>query len=494
MSKYCFSLILIVAWGTLPAQPAAEAPFDAGRKFAAAALRQDLTVLRDSLRAVHPALYRYTPKRAWDSLFAAACRQINKPLSGTEFYAIAAPLIGRAGDIHTAVELPDPYHDYLATRSDLLPFDVRITGDSVFIASNNSTDTSIPVGSRLLNINGVPIAAVLAKLKSYFSSDGTNGTLKVRRVEQRFAFQYQFTYGYSKQFAVTYAPPGERPRTKTVAALPFAVIKENRAKNRQAYPKLKPLFPQPPYLALALHPEKQRAVLTIRWFQNDVLESNGQRFKPFVDSALGAIHQAGVRNLVIDVRNNGGGESGNASYLYAYLAGKPFRLVHCIEASPATYRADAAAGVQYAFHPATGTYRTADSTASPRQFFGLATQPSRPNPYAGAVYVLVDGLTTSAAAQFASLVKRNNRGTLIGEEAPGALAGGSGREYARFALPHSGLLTVISRYRSYLTDPNLPGEDGCVAPDHQPAASMNDLFNGVDKDLELALKLMDKSD
>ena len=492
MSKHCFFLILTLAAGALPAQNAADAPFDAGRKFSAAALKQDLAVLRDSLEAVHPALYRSTPKPVFDSIFEAAYRQINKPLSGPEFYGIAAPLIGRIGDIHTGVELPDAYHHSLATRSDLFPFDVRIIGDEVFVASNNSTDSSIRVGSRMLKINGVPIAAVLAKMKSYFSSDGTNGTLKARRVEQRFAFHYQFAYGYCKQFTVTYAAAGEKPQTKTVAALPFAVIKANRARNGRVFPKLKPLFPQPPYLALTLDPEKQLAILTVRWFQNDVLESNGQAFKPFIDSAFNAINRAEVRNLVIDVRNNGGGESGNASYLYAYLVKEPFRLVHSIEATRKTYQADAAGGVQYAFNPATGGYRTADSTATPRQFFGLNMQPPRPNPYAGAVYVLVDGLTTSAAAQFASLVKRNKRGTLIGEEAPGALGGGSGREYARFPLPHSGLLTVISRYRSYLADPNQQSEDVCVAPDYQPTVFITDLLDGTDKDLELALKLMNK--
>jgi hypothetical protein len=88
------------------------------------------------------------------------------------------------------------------------------------------------------------------------------------------------------------------------------------------------------------------------------------------------------------------------------------------------------------------------------------------------------------------LVKRNKRGILIGEAAPDSLYGGSGRGYSYFYLPHSGLLTMISQYRLYMTGSGLKVKDMGITPDHKPQRSIQDTLSGKDKDLEYAEKLI----
>jgi C-terminal processing protease CtpA/Prc len=490
MLKHCLLIIFTVIYGTHYAQKAPDFSFDVNKKFSIAQLKQDIMVLKDSLEMLHPALYRYTPKQSFDSLFQAAYMRINKPMALSEFYGIVTPLIGSVGDIHSSIEMPDEYHSFLATKSILFPFDVRIIDKDVFIASNNSTDSSIQVGSRIIKINNKPIAAVLEKMKRYFSSEGINESFKLRTVEQRFAFLYHTVYGYCKQFKLEYVERGKKSKLKTITALPFSTIKVNRDKNKQMFPHLKALFPQPPYLTLTLDKGKQTGILTIKWFQNDVLQESGEQFKPFVDSAFTQIKRANIRNLIIDIRNNGGGESGNASYLYSYVTDKPFRFIYCIETSLKTYKDDSKLGVRYVFNKTSGKYRTSDSTAKFPQLFGLSKQQPQINNFIGSLYVLIDGMTTSAATQFAALVKLNNRGKLVGEEAPGALSGGSGRGYSAFFLPNSGLLTIFSHYRLYMTDPNIKSMDKTVSPDYKTTVSISDLLNGNDKALQYLLNLV----
>lgn len=480
---------------SLNAQNGADSIFDINKQFSVLQLKQDLDILKDSLQLLHPALYRYSSEPSFDSIFQTAYKRVNKPMLLSGFYGIVAPLVGKIGDIHTTVELPDEYHNYLATKGDLFPFDVRIINKEAFIISNNSLDSTIPAGSKILKINGQPIARVLQKMESYFSSEGFNETFKTKRVEQRFAFHYQFVYGYSKQFKLQYAEESKQPQTKIVLAHPFAAIRVNRAKNGLQYPHLKSLFPQPPYLTLSLNREKQTAILTIKWFQNDVLESSGEQFKPFIDSAFLEITKSDIRNLVIDIRNNGGGESENASYLYSYLSDKPFKFLHYLETNKKTYEIDKERGVKYSFVKDTKKYRTIDSSMAVRssQFFGLNIQQPHSNNFSGNVFVLIDGLTTSAAPQFASLIKQNKRGLLIGEEAPGALYGGSGRGYAYFYLPNTGLLTMISLYRVGMANPGSKEKDVCIVPDYKTTTTIGDLLNGVDKDMEFSLKLINSN-
>lgn len=473
----------------LPAQSIAASSMDINKIFNVQQLKSDLARLKDSLQIVHPALYRYTSKKTFDSLFQAADKQVNMPMKLHEFYGIIAPLMARVGDIHTSIELPDEYHSYVAANSQLFPFDVRIINKEVFVVSNNSTDSSIRVGCRIIRINDEPIARVLGKMGSYFSSEGTNETFKLKRVEQRFAFHYHFVYGDQQQFKITYAGQwASKLQTKTIAAQPFAVIRVNRTRNQLSFPRLKPLFAQPPYLTLAVKPEEQTAILTIKWFQNDVLASAGEAFKPFIDSAFASIRKANIRRLVIDIRNNGGGESENASYVYAHLTDRPFRFLYAMETNQKTYEVDTQKGISYTFNKATGKYRTVSGAAGKPSFFGLNSQQPQPNAFMGDLYVLVDGLTVSAAPQLAALVKLHKRGRIVGEEAPGALHGGSGRGYAYFYLPHTGLLAMIAQYRLYLTDPAQRHTDKCIEPDHKTSVSSSDILNGRDKDMEWVLQ------
>ncbi|HMJ46434.1 MAG TPA: S41 family peptidase [Ferruginibacter sp.] len=490
MAKMFINIVFFLTPAIGYSQVDTSSSFDFNKRYSAYELKIDLAILKDSLKIIHPALYRYTNKSSFDLAFKKANKLIDRPLTQTQFYAIVAPFISKVGDIHTTIELPNELYSHLATQGKLFPFDIRIIDKKVFIASNNSNDSSIRVGSMILKINNQPIGDVLDKMANCFSDEGTNETLKIKRTEQRFAFHYHLIYGYSKAFKLEYSLNNKPPQIKTVGSQPFSAIKKKRIENQLKYPNLKPLFPQSPYLTLSTDTKKNIALITIKWFQNDVLQEANEQFKPFIDSAFNEIKVNKIDNLIIDIRNNGGGESENASYLYSYLTNKPFRFLYAMETNLKTYNEDAGRGVKYTFVKSTGRYETLDSTSIHQQFFGLNYQSPMPNSFSGKLYVLIDGLTTSAAPQFASLVKQNNRGILIGENAPGSLLGGSGRGYSHFYLPNSGLLTMISKYRLYLASLTQKKKDECIIPDYKPVKSFSNALYGIDKDIEFTIDLI----
>lgn len=494
MTKVLLHSFLVLIAATGYSQVNTTSSFDFNKKFSVPELKKDLAILKDSLEINHPALYRYITRSKFNLAFRKAEKLIDRPLTQTQFYVIVSSIVTRVGDIHTTIEPSDELFGYLATRSKLFPFDVRVLDKKVFIASNNSGDTSICLGSQILKINNQPIGNILDKMEACFSDEGTNETLKLKRVEQRFAFHYNVVFGYSETFTIEYALNNKISQIRTVDSQPFSVIKQKRIENQLKYPDLKSLFPQAPFLTLSTDTKKNIAILTIKWFQNDVLQEVNERFKPFIDSAFNEIKSKKIDNLIIDIRNNGGGESENASYLYSYLTNKPFRFLYAMETNQKNYAGDVRKGVKYAIVKGTDKYQTDDSTTTYQQFFGMNYQQPRKNNFSGNLYVLIDGLTISAAPQFASLVKQNNRGILVGEKAPGSLFGGSGRGYSYFYLPNSGLLAMISQYRLYLSMPNSKRKDVCIIPDFNPQKSFNDILYGIDKDLEYAIKLITESE
>ncbi|RYY53746.1 MAG: hypothetical protein EOO09_16960 [Chitinophagaceae bacterium] len=251
---------------------------------------------------------------------------------------------------------------------------------------------------------------------------------------------------------------------RTLPATDFLTIQKRRKENSDRYPAILPAYPQQPFFSLLFLPDR-KATLTLRTFEDqDGIQAGN--FREFVDSAFDEIVNTGVRDLIIDIRMNNGGPSANAAYLYSWLTEQSFPFVHSLELTPAGLARLQTNRLQFVKNRITGNFTTMDTaTTTVPALFGLGPQTPQKTPYLGKLIVLVDGLTASGGPQFASLVVRNKRGLVRGEETSGALAGGSGRMYTAFALPNTQLEVVISMVRIHFTPPSSSKPDENVKPD-----------------------------
>ena len=114
----------------------------------------------------------------------------------------------------------------------------------------------------------------------------------------------------------------------------------------------------------------------------------------------------------------------------------------------------------------------------------------RQNMFRGKTYVLVNHGSSSAATYFASAVKCNELGILVGEEAPQPLI--SNGDLIRFRLPNTKLMCYSSMSTYYF--PCAENRDDSVIPDFEVKYSVEDLLNGQDRCLEYTLDLIDKEE
>ncbi len=63
MLKHLLLIVLIVSYSALNGQNATDTSLDINKRFSIKQLKDDLTVLKDSLEILHPALYRYTSSK-----------------------------------------------------------------------------------------------------------------------------------------------------------------------------------------------------------------------------------------------------------------------------------------------------------------------------------------------------------------------------------------------------------------------------------------------
>ena len=109
--------------------------------------------------------------------------------------------------------------------------------------------------------------------------------------------------------------------------------------------------------------------------------------------------------------------------------------------------------------------------------------------FKGKVYVLVGGLTFSAAATFALNAKNDPDITLVGEECGGGYYFHNGEFPVYYRLPQSEIVMVLfmEKITHVVTDTSFPPGSG-VPPDHWIEETISDLVNGSDVQLDYILR------
>jgi C-terminal processing protease CtpA/Prc len=199
---------------------------------------------------------------------------------------------------------------------------------------------------------------------------------------------------------------------------------------------------------------RDTALLTIRSF---VYYENPEKFNDFIDEVFAKINRLKIKNLVIDLRNNGGGNPFCTSHLFSYL-------IHV----PIPYFAD--------------KYRR----------YGRLACPILPavKAFQGQLVILINGGCFSSTSHLCALLKYHKIGTFVGTEAGATYTcNGATRE---IKLSNTKAIVVISRRPYAVAVDGFPKDQG-ILPDHRVMPLIDDLIQGRDVQKEYALRLIDRS-
>jgi C-terminal processing protease CtpA/Prc len=183
-----------------------------------------------------------------------------------------------------------------------------------------------------------------------------------------------------------------------------------------------------------------------------------EKFYGFVDGSFAEIKNKGIRNLIIDLRRNNGGDPFCSVRLFAHIAHEP---------------------VPY-FSKPYGRYAL---LAKP--------VPLRENRFKGKLYVLIDGGGASTTGHLLGLLKYHKIGTLVGEE--------TGATYVchdahnSFQLKNTRFQVSVATGTFASAVQNLPKDRG-ILPDIPVSSTPQDMAAGKDTILEYALSLIQNRD
>lgn len=411
------------------------------KTYSKAALQEDFNKLLDIIQTDHPKLY--TDHAHLSELMISQNALIEDGMTELEFLRILAPIISALNCGHTSISLSEDYEKQLATEGKYFPLPLRFIQNHAYIVQNGMAKT-IPLGSELLSINGISTQDIISTLFDYLTADGENETHKVMLLNGWFEYLYQNYLDDVGSFDIIYQEPGvSEPKA---LHLEGATNLELNSVNTETY--IERLVP------FASEFYKEYAVLSMYSFypegQYALSDYNGFINEFFLQCAANK-----TTNLILDLRDNGGGDPRVTNHLFSYLE----------KTEQPYFRAD-----------------------SPDYYSGLKnTIPFAENHYSGDLYILMNGGSFSSTGHLLALLKAQGVGIFVGEESGGSFAC---TDASRNYVLKNTKIQFRSSTRIWAVDVQglTPGRG--IMPDFEVIPTIQDYLNNIDVVKQTAIDMI----
>lgn len=416
----------------------------------AAKLKNDFRLLQETLQKIHPGLYRYKSKAEVERIFSSNSVLLDHPMDQFDFGKIVMTVVSAIEDGHTSTDMPRLLVSYYQDHDKLFPVPLYLRENHAYVICDGVN--GLPPASEVLAINGHPFSAIRQAMYALLPGDGRITTKKRHVInEGAFPILYRLIYGASDAFLVQYKTSQGKMARATISALP--------AKDFPCEPRLETASRRDLEFSLL---QNGIALLKIRSFEMNRVGGK-DNFHAFLDSNFSKIRSMKITRLIVDVRDNGGGEDDLGAWLYSYLTDKPFHYYQSLQ--------------------------RVDGIAINKDHPNLQLQQPSPLNFKGNCYFLINGRSFSTTSEFCSIAKSNNRGPFIGEETGGTYYGNTSGEQLKLSLPNSGITVIIPEIKYTLAVHQVRFKDRGVIPDHTLIPAIQDVLAGKDVQLNFAIKL-----
>ncbi|HEY0954235.1 MAG TPA: S41 family peptidase [Roseateles sp.] len=430
----------------------------------AAQAREDFELAVAAVEAGLPRITWFQSAHDWESAKRQARQALPGVKDGAQLFRVLRPLLSRIGEGHLSLQRSASMRAADRQAQGLLPLDLRWTEAGVWVTTSWTESAGIRPGLRLLAIDGEPVARLLRESMSALGHDGSIPTGVMRDLD---GAGYARVRQWMRGGATSY-----RLRLQDGAGQVSEVVVQGMAASAAPAGALPARSP----LATLDWLDEHTARLTVPSFSNRRYREAGSDYQALIDSLFATLRARGARQLILDLRDNGGGSEGNENLLFSHLVQQPMRKYAAVEARGAEVSVRDAQGRRYAAE----VYDAAELKQQQRLPTGALArrnQPPlglmshwqpRPEVFDGRLIVLAGGNTFSGAAELSSMLHHARRGLFVGEEVAGAHAGNTSGYRWELTLPHSRMQLQVPLLRFRLAWDELPLGRG--VPPHCPVA------------------------
>ena len=445
-------------------------------------MRADIDALVAVLEEAHPVLHYHNPREAWLRRIAQTRQALTDSLSPFAFYRRVAPLVAGVHEEHTYVAPTPALEKAHQQQRRVLPFEVFVIENRAYIDSSHVREAVLPRGTELLSVNGAGVGAIITDIreKANFATGTETGFVpSILNGGFNFAMGYSYFIDDSTHFRITYRVPGSGD---TAIARVAGML--------NPYPKKTfPDWAAPEAPFLLRHFPGRTAYLKVSRFGG--YPSRGIRERHvfrFFRKSFAEIHEKGAGHLVVDLRDNGGGNPRMASEFLRYLVPTPFVPIAYTQLKTQQISSVHKVRNPQDFRIAKSLLKCDQGRLVVRHLGVYKKHTPRKRSFRGKVYFLMNAKCASATSILLVLADYYRLGTFIGENPSGNGKYVCGHQLARFSLPHAELWVQVPVWQSHI---NTPGQSmRGVRPDHYVPDNWQDVINRQDTQLNFVLDLI----
>ncbi len=403
------------------------------KKYGTTAYKDDLDQMGRTLLKVHPNALKFISEKEFWALIAQKKALITDATTFGEFVWHCSEIVASVHCSHTEMGRFNVENEMLPLHL-RFPLLTRLVDKRLYVVDPLSNANKIQVKDEILSINGATVDQLIADIYPHITAQGYIQTTKRHVFNMWATVMVPYALGFPETYAVVLKGQ-EKPIT----------LKKAEGEVR---PRMNPIYTCTENLCLEILDDQKTAVMSITSF-NYYPFGNLNEFKEFVDTSMAKINAKGIKNLIIDVRWNGGGSQMASIHLLRYLSPKPFVYYGNVQFEGKTSKIEG------------------EESYNPFE-----------NRFKGNLFFMMDGLGNSTTGHFMSLAKVLHLGTIVGEELGSNQFCSAGQKVCR--LKNTKLVYNIANNTHETTATALPDETG-ILPDHYVGQSIDDYLNGVDR-------------
>lgn len=431
------------------------------RKIPVTQLREDVDAFVNGIKFRHPNYGQYADSAAIDAKINELKQKITEPMTRVEFFRVVGQLSHLFNDGHSF--LIWPYQEFSALQESgnkPFPFAIRISAEKVYLKhSYQSGEQVLPRGTKIESVNDIPISKIFETAQMYVG--GETKTLRKFVVASRFAQTLWSVYGFASEFDLVVKTNGKEKKLRILNTQNWQLIGERDSNQQSDF-----------YFKVIKTKARSHKVgyLYVGSFDIDM-----DWFTDFIDTTFEEIKQQQINALIIDIRENSGGNTDAPAYLSQYIANQPFRMVSALTEKLNTE------------NRGWFNYKGEVGEVIEEEWTDWLSPKSEAIKFSGDTYLLISPLSYSSAIVFSTTLKDNQFATLVGQE-----TGGFANQTAQgnlFNLPNSALRAYVPT--RLLVRPNADQTVTGVKPDVMITPTSQNIADGIDTELQATLAIIE---
>lgn len=466
--------------------------YNPNKKFAKVTLQNDFQTFRHILEEGHPSLYWYTSKDSISYFFDYAYSRIRDSMTEPQFRTLLSYTISKINCGHTSVRYSKNYFRYLDTaKMKQFPLSIKLWDDSAVVyATLNRKDNIIKRGTVLKSINGKLISFYRDTLFQFLSMDGHGLINKYQTLSNAGTFSgwYRNIFGLKDKFIIGYLNNAGVEKQADVKV--FDPKKDSSYNDELMNFKKQDRKGRRHNLLAAsrelnIDTSTSTAFLTLNTF------IGGQGMRGFIKRTFKHMHHQHIQNLVVDVRNNGGGNVGISNLLTKLIINHRFKMADSLYAinKKSAYGKYIGQNFLNRLSMSFITRKRADGKYHFGYFERHYYKPKQHHHFDGNVYVITGGNSFSATSLFAYFLKGQKNILLVGEETGGGAYGNTAWLIPDVTLPDTKIRFTLPKFRMVINK-NAAKSGRGVMPDVFVRSSLQSIRKEIDPKLEKVKELI----